>query len=101
MQKVIVQVDSQAVVRSLQRDEKRCVSAWSLIKVVRKLISSSGQIQIFHVFREANACGDALANLASMQVKGGVCRGDKQMDRINPNPYANGLDQNTLLIYFN
>jgi ribonuclease HI len=62
--KVELHIDSSSVVSSISRDQGGNVVGPTLLHNIRRLIDQDWEVQVRHSFREANACADALANMA-------------------------------------
>jgi ribonuclease HI len=65
--KLKVQVDSRVVVQTLNSSNTGSVVGWRLIREIRQLLALDWEIRICHIYREANACADALANMGCDQ----------------------------------
>jgi ribonuclease HI len=60
-----VRTDSQVIAQSLKNNNSGSIMGCSLMKRIRNLLDGPWEIRIIHVFREANRCADALANMGS------------------------------------
>ncbi|MCI38130.1 ribonuclease H protein, partial [Trifolium medium] len=61
--KLKVQADSRVVVQTLNSSNTGSTVGWRLIWEIRQLLALDWEIRIFHTYREANACADALASM--------------------------------------
>ncbi|MCI40070.1 putative non-LTR retroelement reverse transcriptase, partial [Trifolium medium] len=61
--KVELHIDSEAVVRVLQKGSSKSINGASLLKRIWQLLEMEWVVEIAHTYREANKCADALANL--------------------------------------
>ncbi|GAU35983.1 hypothetical protein TSUD_207870 [Trifolium subterraneum] len=61
--KIVLHVDSNVVVQTLQSDRDGSVVGWRLIQEIQRLLVMDWEVRICHSYRESNACVDALANL--------------------------------------
>ncbi|GAU23291.1 hypothetical protein TSUD_237450 [Trifolium subterraneum] len=61
--RIVLHVDSNVVVHTLQSDRDHSVVGWRFIQEIRRLLVMNWEVQICHSYRESNACVDALANL--------------------------------------
>ncbi|MCH81618.1 ribonuclease H protein [Trifolium medium] len=61
--KVELHVDSSVIVHKLHSNKDESVVGWRLIQEIRRLLSLEWEINVYHSYREANLCVDALANM--------------------------------------
>jgi ribonuclease HI len=61
--KVELEIDSEAVVSVLKNGCSKSSSGCSLLKRIWHLLAKDWVVEISHIYREANHCADALANL--------------------------------------
>jgi ribonuclease HI len=64
---VELEVDSEAVVRVLKKGCSENFAGCSLLHRIRQLMKKAWHVDVFHIYREANMCADALANLGCSQ----------------------------------
>jgi ribonuclease HI len=63
-------INSQVIAHSLQ-DMKNCSTlGCALMKRIRQLLDRPWEVQIIHVFRDANRCVDMLANMGNESING-------------------------------
>jgi ribonuclease HI len=63
IERLEVQVDSEALVKATERDGIGCTMSWNIMKKIRDLLKLNWEVRIRHIFREGNRCADVLANL--------------------------------------
>jgi ribonuclease HI len=61
--KVEVEVDSETVVQVIKSGCSKSLKGSSLIKRICQLLAKDWSVDITHIYREANKCADAMANL--------------------------------------
>jgi ribonuclease HI len=62
--KVELHIDSSSVISSISRDQGGIIGCRTLLHNIRRLNDQDWEVQVRHSFREANACADAMANMA-------------------------------------
>jgi ribonuclease HI len=65
-----LRTDSQVIAQSLQNSTSGSVMGGALMKKIRSLMNGAWEIRIIHVFREANRCADALADMGCDGISG-------------------------------
>ncbi|KAG4915411.1 hypothetical protein JHK87_052968 [Glycine soja] len=60
--RILLQVDSKAVILAIRSGNKGSASGWRLIQAIQKFIRMVNQFQINHMYKETNRCVDKLAN---------------------------------------
>jgi ribonuclease HI len=63
--KLELRTDSQVLAQSLKERKNGSVLGCALMKKIIKLLDGPWELQINHVYREANRCADILANMGS------------------------------------
>lgn len=63
LKEVEINIDLVMTVNEIKMGKLKLPCGVPLVKQIRSLMRSSWQIDIIHVYREANRCADALANL--------------------------------------
>jgi ribonuclease HI len=61
--RIEVRTDSQVIARSLKERRKGSRMGCTLMQKIRRLLDGNWEVNILHVFREANRCADMLANM--------------------------------------
>lgn len=61
--KLDIGVDLIVVATSTVAGEGSTFVGWSLMQNIRLLLRLDGEVQVSHIFREANKCVDALTNM--------------------------------------
>ncbi|PNX90804.1 ethylene responsive transcription factor 1b [Trifolium pratense] len=61
--KVELNIDSQAVVQAIKSNCSNSLVGGSLLKQIWRLLEIDWEVEVSHVYREANKCADALANI--------------------------------------
>jgi ribonuclease HI len=56
--------DSQVVVHMLNNKEENYSTCWSICRRIRRLLRLDWEKRIYHTYREANLCADALAYIS-------------------------------------
>lgn len=68
--RILVEMDAKIIVQQIQAGTQGHHEGWRLLDRIKDLVQSADwEIQLFHVYREANMLANALASLASMQVE--------------------------------
>jgi ribonuclease HI len=65
-----LRTDSQVIAQSLKDSTSGSIRGCALMKRIRSLLNEPWEIEIIHVFREANRCADVLANMGSEGISG-------------------------------
>jgi len=60
--RILLQVDSKAVILAIRSGNEGSASGWRLIQAIQKFIRMVNQFQINHMYKETNRCVDKLAN---------------------------------------
>jgi hypothetical protein len=63
--KLEIGVDLIVVATSCVAGEEGTIVGWSLMQNIRCLLRLDEEVQVSHIFREANKCVDALTNMMS------------------------------------
>jgi ribonuclease HI len=61
--KIELNVDSVVVAQTLRNGKSNSIMGNSLLKQIKKLLDLDWIVEISHMYREANKCADALANI--------------------------------------
>jgi ribonuclease HI len=67
IERLEVQVDSEALVKATNKDGMGCTMSWNIMQKIRDLLKLNWEVRIRHIFREGNRCADALANMGCKQ----------------------------------
>jgi ribonuclease HI len=68
--RIEVRTDSQVIARSLKERRKGSRMGCTLMQKIRRLLDGNWEVNILHVFREANICADMLANMGCDETNG-------------------------------
>lgn len=66
LKRVEVNIDSELTVKAIHGDSRSIPCCCVLIKQIKKLIREHELVTISHIYRQANACVDALAKMGAI-----------------------------------